>query len=146
MSPLAARVYTGSGLKRGMSRLCQIRNAEGIMSCKGALEQRYDFQIGQMAYHNLTDAIPTAWRNNNCNKKDNIQNKYIVGDFVFAIRKLTNGMVYENLLNRICKTPQLLKSGKICIHSSVIISGKKSSRYQTEHKKILKYTHFSTKL
>ena len=83
-------------------------NAEGIMLSKGALEQKYGFQIpviDQMAYNGLIDPIPMAWRNNTCNKNDNLQNKYITGDFVFNIRKLTNRMVYENLLNRICKPP-----------------------------------------
>ncbi len=92
-------------MERGISRLCQIRNAEGIILSKGALEQKYDFQIDEMAYNCLIDAIPTACGNNTCHKKDNLQNEYLVGGFVFDIRKLTNRMVYENLLNRLCKPP-----------------------------------------
>ncbi len=65
-------------MELGISGLCQIRNAEGMKLSKGALEQKYDFQFDQMAYNSLIDAIPTAWRNNTCNKKGNLQNKYIL--------------------------------------------------------------------
>ncbi len=56
-------------IERGISRPCQIRNAEGIMLSKRALEQKYDFQIDQIAYNSLIDEIPTDSRNNACNKK-----------------------------------------------------------------------------
>ncbi len=70
-----------------------MHNAEGMMLSKRALEQKYGFQNDQMTYNSLIDANPTSWRTNTCSKTDNLHNKYIAGDLVFDIRKITNRML-----------------------------------------------------
>jgi hypothetical protein len=94
-----------------MHKLKHLYNSNGTLLTKEELNHKYELHITDMTYISLINAIPNTWKllmknnystyANETRQKDEI----IIGGKKYAIKELTNQILYWHLVNKIIKPP-----------------------------------------